>query len=202
MQLKTQCIINFFHCKHGWSSSTHGRHIKLAVITRFTIPAASSIWTYFSYFVTSLLHDFCRQVSRRGKATRNHGFQNSHHENQQTFLTQQTVLFTCSQVAQAITMGPGTTLADRVVHIMLTVCFLMLKKCYYYAQSSTVMLQLFSPGSLITWYAYMDDYIDNIKYKYSFYAELVEESSPLLTLFNVTIFCYTEAWWRLQYSPT
>ena len=26
-------------------------------------------------------------------------------------------------------------------------------------------------------------YIDNIKYKYSFYAELVEESSPLLTLF-------------------
>ena len=57
---------------------------------------------------------------------------------------------------------------------------------------------LFSPGSLITWYAYMDDYIDNIKYKYSFYAELVEESSPLLTLFNVIIFCYTEVWWRLQ----
>ena len=126
MQLKTQCIINFFHCKHGWSSSTHGRHIKLAVITRFTIPAASSILTYFSYFVTSLLHDFCRQVSRRGKATRNHGFQNSHHENQQMFLTQQTVLFTCSQVAQAITMGPGTTLADRVVHYADS--FLILKK--------------------------------------------------------------------------
>ena len=48
----------------------------------------------------------------------------------------------------------------------------------------------------------MDDYIDNIKYKYSFYAELVEESSPLPTLFNVIIFCYTETWWRLQYNPT
>lgn len=69
----------------------------------FASPAAK-ICTCFSYFVASLLHDFCRQVNRRGKATRNHGFQNRHHENQQTSLTKDS--FTCcAGNAQAIDEG-------------------------------------------------------------------------------------------------
>lgn len=71
----------------------------------FASPAAK-ICTCFSYFVASLLHDFCRQVNRRGKATRNHGFQNRHHENQQTSLTKDS--FTCC--ASKWRGKPGTTL--------------------------------------------------------------------------------------------
>lgn len=70
----------------------------------FASPAAT-ICTCFSYFVASLLHDFCRQVNRRGKATRNHGFQNRHHENQQTFLTKDSFSSRVHMLRKQITRG-------------------------------------------------------------------------------------------------